>query len=143
MSLTNIAVGGRRKTYISSLPYSLTARATNASTSSAFRVSHLTKIAFPPIFSISCTVVVFSSGTPFPVLSGVSRRSETTTWAPSRTYARAVARPIPEAAPVIIAVLEVRRLGILVRGDVGVDVVRSGVDGSGRGWPDWKGGMWR
>ena len=36
-----------------------------------------------------------------------------TMFAPSRAKARAVARPMPELEPVIMAVLEVRRPGIL------------------------------
>ena len=80
---------------MSSPPHVATAFSTTIWLSAAFVTSARTASARPPAFSICST-------TP---LALVSFRSATTTRAPSRAIASAVAAPIPEPAPVITATL--------------------------------------
>src|SRR2546425_940263 len=64
-------------------------------TSDSLVTSVFTKVASPPAFLISATVS----------LPSFSRRPDTTTFAPSRAKAIAVARPMPLVAPVTRATL--------------------------------------
>src|SRR6266852_8829856 len=80
---------------MSSRPYLDSALSTSAATSVSLVTSVFTNVASPPAFLMSATVS----------LPSFSRRPETTTFAPSRANAMAVARPIPLVAPVTRATL--------------------------------------
>src|SRR6476620_10762286 len=80
---------------ISSRPNFSTVKSTIALTSASLAISARTNAASPPSFSICLTTSVPS----------FSRRPETTTFAPARANAIAVALPMPDVAPVTRATL--------------------------------------
>ena len=91
-------------------------------------VSHFTKRALVPREVRSCVVVrgeasVESSG------RASSRRSDKIIVAPSEAKARAMARPMPEEEPVIMAILLVRRSGMVVESKLIVSWVSGVVEG--------------
>lgn len=94
-------------TATSSVPNASAAASTRAWASAASDTSPVTASALPPRSSISRTV---SS-------SGSLRRPATTTRAPSSAKASAIARPMPEPAPVTRAVLPVKRLLVMISPD--------------------------
>src|ERR1700722_5814432 len=90
---------------ISRRPNPRTVSSTMRSTSAATRTSTETDFATPPAFSISAAVLLADS----------DRTSATITFAPSRANRSALARPIPEPAPVISATLSLSSMMVHLR----------------------------
>ena len=118
---------------ISSLPHCFTAAWMRCSMDSGLVTSALTKIESPPLAFMrswvgpSDSVAVGSKGQKFSFISILvwryspagftlqvfSWRSAQTIFAPSAAIANAVARPMPDDEPVMIAIRSLRRSGIL------------------------------